>query len=378
MLYWGYRSPWWLLYADTLFDAGMKIEGSSFSAFPAPYARESTIRRLDQARWMLKDIPPLGWDTLGTWLADWEWNSYVGTARWQDGVVMDISRGHLLAQIWTDPGWLSPPGRAQMGEFIQLLKGADQSFRNCRFVYGNPWKDEAYGHLCSDGQRAFVAINNGAWSDHTFRLELNSEWGLPNGQTWKVYRWYPNPAQIRDRNRELFQNRAEIPLRAFETAMFEVVPSGQQPTLPRTLPMQEIKQPFAEPTVEIPLQVSDDSMVPAQQTERSIKLRGDAPQSKLGGLLVVTVELRDKGQPYWIKEQGKAFSLEGTLNGGAVMPVAALSKGNGSPWQSWRIEVPASSGPQTLALSLITSVGKEIGLVFKAYFIPNDPPQSVH
>jgi hypothetical protein len=34
---------------------------------------------------------------------------------------MDICRGHALAQPWSDPDWLTPPERQQMGEFIALL-----------------------------------------------------------------------------------------------------------------------------------------------------------------------------------------------------------------------------------------------------------------
>jgi hypothetical protein len=371
MLYWGYRSPWWLLYADTLFDAGMKIEASSFAEFPAAYARQSTIRREDQARWMLKDIPPLGWDTLGTWLADWEWNSRIGTARWQDSVLMDISRGHLLAQIWSDQGWLSPPGRAQMGDFIKLLKGAEPSFRNCRFIYGNPWKDEAYGHLCSDGERAFVAIDNAAWNDRTFRLELNPQWGLPPGKFWKIYRWYPAPAPLQAQKHTLFREQASIPLRAFETVLLEIVPSGEQPTLARDLPKQEIAGAFAEKTVEVPLAVSDHES--PHPPGRLIELHGSSPQSRVGGLLVVSVELRDNGNPYWIKEQGKAFTLErSTLNGTAIAAVAALSEGNASPWQSWRIEVPPSSSSQAMDLSVKTTVPSNIQLIAKGHFIPNE------
>ncbi len=71
---------------------------------------------------MLKDWPALGWDTLGIWLSDWPWNSRIGKQAWQGGVIMDISRGHLLAQIWSDTDYLTPSERRQMADFITLLK----------------------------------------------------------------------------------------------------------------------------------------------------------------------------------------------------------------------------------------------------------------
>jgi hypothetical protein len=41
ILYWGHRSPWWLLHGDTLFDSGIGIEAASPSSQPAPHARDS-------------------------------------------------------------------------------------------------------------------------------------------------------------------------------------------------------------------------------------------------------------------------------------------------------------------------------------------------
>ena len=132
MLYWGYRSPWWLQYGDTVFDVGMHMEGASFSMYPALRARDSVTHRLDSGRWMLKDWPALGWDTLGVWLSDWPWNSRVGKEAWQGGVVMDISRGHLLAQLWSDTPYLSPDERRQMADH-RAAEGAAGMFSQLAF-----------------------------------------------------------------------------------------------------------------------------------------------------------------------------------------------------------------------------------------------------
>ncbi len=141
MGYWGYRSPWWLLHADTLFDSGMGIEAASPSDQPAAYARDSVTQKLDQAQWravQVGDVPVLGKDSLGVWLSDWGWNSQIGKERWENGFVMDICRGSLLAQPWSDAAWLSPPERKQMAEFIALLKARPECFGNPRFILGDP------------------------------------------------------------------------------------------------------------------------------------------------------------------------------------------------------------------------------------------------
>src|ERR1019366_4902476 len=105
MLYWGYRSPWWLLHADTLFESGLAMEASSPGPSPMLHARDSVTVGLDQGQWYSVDVPWLGKDSLGVWLSDWSWNSSIGKERWQEGMVMDLCRGSLLAQPWSDVEW---------------------------------------------------------------------------------------------------------------------------------------------------------------------------------------------------------------------------------------------------------------------------------
>jgi hypothetical protein len=256
MLYWGYRSPWWLLHGDTLFDSGIGIEAASPSSLPAPYVRDSVTQKLDQAQWYSRDLPGLGKDSLGIWLSDWEWNSCVGKEHWQEGFVMDICRGSLLAQIWADNDWLSPPESKQLADFIALLRAQPRCFGNPRFILGNPWNDEPYGYCCSDGRRAFLAINNSTWEDRSISLELNSAWGLPNGQRWDLYRWYPEAARLKG-NDENFGPKTAIMLKPFEVVLLEVVPAGQQPSLDRALPTQPLLTTFPEASRTVKTTVHD-------------------------------------------------------------------------------------------------------------------------
>ena len=184
MLYWKYQSPWWLQHADTLFDAGTRIEAASFAEWPTLRARESATRRLDQARGMVKDFPALGWDPLGVWLSDWDWNSRIGKEAWQEGVVMDLCRGHLLAQLWSDRR-ISRRRSAQMADFIGLLK-ASPTFRNARFILGNPWSAGRAATAAATAS-AFVAINNGVAGEHV-HARANSAWDCRMAWKWDLYR----------------------------------------------------------------------------------------------------------------------------------------------------------------------------------------------
>ena len=254
MLYWGYRSPWWLLHGDTLFDSGMGIEAASPSTLPAPHARDSVTHKLDQAQWHASDVPALGKDSLGVWFSDWAWNSSIGKERWPEGFVMDLCRGSMLAQPWSDTAWLSPPEREQMADLIALLKARPGCFRHSRFIVGNPQRDEPYGYCCTDGSRAMIALYNASWQDAAVTLQLNPEWGLPPNRTWDLYRWYPDPAKLAASG-EAIRETAVINLRPFQVVLLEAVPAGEKNALARTLSVRPLPGAFAVASRTVPVAV---------------------------------------------------------------------------------------------------------------------------
>ncbi len=366
MGYWGYRSPWWLLHVDTLFDSGIHIEAASPSDLPALYARDSVTQKLDQAQWHAKDVPALGKDSLGIWLSDWGWNSSIGKERWQGGFIMDICRGSLLAQVWADAAWLSPPERKQMADFIALLKAWPDCFANPRFILGDPWKDEPYGYCCTDGKRAFLALNNCAWKDSSLPLKLNSAWGLPDGRAWDLYRWYPEPARL-EGDADAFGEEASISLRPFEVVLLEVVPRGKRPSLSRAFEAKPIPSGFPEASRPVEITVDDVSDKP----KRQLVVKGEAPRSTTGGTLVVTVEMNRGSGPWATRNVGEHLLAQGKLVGrsGAFQPVLG-KRTYPAPWQAWRIAVEPSAEPQPFELSITTTLSAKVRLTCAGYFIP--------
>lgn len=265
MLYWGYRSPWWLLHGDTYFESGAHIEGASATGFPAPFARDSVTHRLDQAQWGIVDTPWLGKDSLGVWLSDWPWNSCVGKARWQEGLIMDLCRGSLLAQIWTDTQFLTPPERSQLADFLALLKANPKCFDGSRFVIGDPLKRGPYGYYCSDGHRAFLAIHNAQLADGIVPLDLSGGGRLPGDGPWDVYRCYPNPARLVS-EQQSWGREAKIALRPHEVVLIEIVPAGESPSLGRIPVSAPMPTAFAEPTQRLPLVAHATQPAPEPET----------------------------------------------------------------------------------------------------------------
>ena len=364
MLYWGFRSPWWLLYADTLFDSGIGIEAASPSDQPAPYARQSVTQKLDQAQWVANQcVPPLGKDSLGVWLSDWPWNSQVGKDHWQSGFAMDICRGSLLAQPWTDAAWLTPPERRQMADFIALLKSQPACFGNPRFILGNPWNDEPYGYCCTDGQarlsglaqrqleRQYVAagIERGLGAARRpcmGPLPLVARSGKTGRARGGLSRFCLSkngtvPFDGKDSQAAPFGPKASIALRPFDVVLLEAVPHGQSASLDRRFETKPIPLGFSEASRPIDVQVVESKAQREPARPRSLTIRGQVPTCRRGGTLVVAVNMTRGVSPFRPWSPGHRFlSADAALAGQAIACRPVLGDNTfPSCWQAWRIAV---------------------------------------
>lgn len=412
ILYWGHRSPWWLLHADTLFESGLFLEASTPASFPTLYARDGVTVTLDQAAYWCDDVPKLGKDSLGVWLTDWAWNSSIHTERWCEGIVMDLCRGSLLFQVWSDQDWLSPEERKQAALFMELLKRGEDCFRNSRPILGNPWNYEPYGYCCTNGKRGFIALNNCTWSDVTVQLELNERWGFEPGMGWDLYRLYPGMAMLD--GGEGPAGSAAIALRPFDVVLLEAVPHGQPATLPYDYAAAPLVQCFTTPTRRLELTVlpTDGSSAPETAIDRLLNggpgLTGtgaaaytewqDAPPR-----ILETVSLSDYAS--YVKKTAMVSAALPLPNAQGTMFIAATMQKDGLlakltnlgmhfaakaefcgkeincepvigpltyaiPWQGWRIEVPQSEGGQ-VQLTVSAMVPDTTEISFTGYFIPH-------
>ncbi|MGA7701064.1 MAG: hypothetical protein WCB27_15750, partial [Thermoguttaceae bacterium] len=371
MLYWGYRSPWWLLDADTLFEPGVFLEAAHPGGTPTPYARDSVTQGLDQAHYYCQDVPALGKDSLGIWLSDWWWNSSIGKQGWQQGFVMDMGRGNLLPQIWADWDWLSPPEWEEMGTLFKLVKAQPRCFDNSRVILGNPWKNEPYGYCCSDGRRAFLCLNNCTWSDRVLSLQLNSAWGLPDHGKWDLYRWYPRPARlIAAESHPPLAGKVDLAMRPFEVVLLEAVAEGEKPLLDRPFAEQPLPRAFSEPSRRVEVKVFSPEQ-PAANQPAIIRVQGQVPSTAAGGMLVVAVELRQGGHAWAPRNTGGNFTAEASVAGRPV-PVQPVL-GNLTyevPWQAWRIPVAAAHDARDFQLSIHSRLPADVNRTFSAYFLP--------
>jgi len=394
MLYWGYRSPWWLLHADMLFESGLLMEAASPSPTPSLYIRDGVAVTLDQGTLFAADVPRFGKDSLGVWLAQWPWNSSIGTERWREGIIMDLCRGNLLFQPWMGEDKLSDDDLRDMAGFLRLLRQHPACFAHPLLILGDPWRNEPYGYACSDGKRAFVAVNNFSWNDYSIPFENLDTFGLnaeKREKRFTVFRHYPEPAKLTTP-----QDRWSMDcLRPFQVALYEIVPDGEAPSLKKSFPATSPLPAFKEPTVEVALEVKDSitgidgtGKPPAPNTGattanepvkepavewRGFSVAGMTPISSSGGILVVTATASREGKAFSPRNMGTHFKASVKADGldTALVPVLP-DKTYPATWQAWRITLPENARESSFKLDVASRLDKDVNLAFRGHFVPRE------
>jgi hypothetical protein len=401
MLYWGYRSPWWLLHGDTLFEPGLHLEASHPGPIPTLYVRDSVIVGLDQAHWWCQDVPNLGKDSLGVWLSDWPWNSSVGKERWQEAFIMDMFRGGLLAQPWGNEDWLTDEEGAQLAHFTELLRSHAECFRNARLWSGHPWKYEAYSYVAAGRERSFIVYFNCTWEDATFTFTIQDLLSASQASEYAIYRHYPQPAQyIHDANRPYFHinDRLDISLRPFELVFIEIVPKDELSRLEGQVKRIEFPRPFAQRSSwlavavnELPLQhaaplpcekiyayqleqaqKSSTSEMKPLDPKRNGQVKLHVPAIPTEATLVVTCQLQLGQDAYMTVDIGNYFACELLIDGQPARYEPVVRNWSlPCSWQAWRIRIQPAKHQQEVTLHVTWMSPSEAKYDFSAYLIPD-------
>jgi len=388
MLYWGYRSPWWLLSADTIYEPGILIEAAHPASAPTLHVRDSVIQGLDQAQWYLQDVPWLGKDSLGVWLSSWKWNSSIGTERWEEALVMDMCRGSLLAQVWSDADWLDAASRSRYRTYVDLLRANPTAFRNAHFVVGNPWRSEAYAYACSDSDRTFIAAANMCWNDSS--LTVDPDWGLPGSGPWDVFRWHPRPARLTVEGGPIGAG-VNVAFRPFEVVLLEIVRAGSAPSLGRQFDAEAVRQEFAYPTkgraIRLREATSSNLVTPLEETG-SASIDGSVRrcftvteelESGPSSAVVVSVQLHDpNGRLVPLDDVGGLFAARVTLGGQLVASTPVVRpRTYAAPWQAWRLEIHENTRAAELEMEIVGIIPAECRLDGHLVRIPRDRSDAI-
>jgi len=161
MYYWNFRSPWWLLWGNTIYERGVLMEGSTASDAPTRHLRQSVTLSFDQAThhaW--ERVPLVSGDSLGVWISKWRWANYLGREEWRDAWIMDIARGSMMCQLWGDLSMFDDEDRQFLARVNAWIRDRADLLRNPARILGSPWDAEPYGYAYSENGRGIAFINN--------------------------------------------------------------------------------------------------------------------------------------------------------------------------------------------------------------------------
>ncbi len=399
-LYWGFASPWWLQWADTLFEPkGLLMEARNPTEQPTLFFRDSVTLGLDRAHEFASEVPRCGKDSLGIWLTKNLWNSDTGPDRWAEGLVMDLCRGNLLAQLWGHPDMLSPAEWRDAARLIGLLRDQPQCFAQPRLVLGDPWKDPLYGYCCTDGDRAFIALNNCSWSEAVAELELNPRWGLSGDGPWTVSRWWPHPARIESAAGDhRFASTMRYPLRPFEVVLLEVVREGADSANADSLPWLPWPAPAAEPAQPIPLRLDSlkveaavsglpqrhHSLVqangdydlawkdePPMEIRQRVRLTGTIPSCKQAATMAVAVRMFTGNYAARLGTMmARLVSVTATLDGKEITLSPVVGRAETS-WQVFEMRLDASPKARMLVAEIASAVDPQrVRCEYECHLLP--------
>ena len=119
VLYWGFRSPWWLAIADAMFDKGLLMEAATVASSPSRTIRHALTTNVDQAIRHARFVPRRLQDSLGGWIGDVAWCNRIGREEWLEAFLVDIARGADLVQLWGDLTLLDELDRRAPGRRVR-------------------------------------------------------------------------------------------------------------------------------------------------------------------------------------------------------------------------------------------------------------------
>ena len=255
MLYWRFMSPWWLLHADTIYQRGLLMEGSTPSPLPSRITRQSVTVSLDQGHdWNWDTMPLIGQDSLGVWLSNTRWASFMGAEGWREAWIMDFVRGNMMHQLWGDLGLLKPADVTFMEAIAKWTAQNPDLLKHPRRILGSPWTPGPYGYACCEGDRGVIVINNAQLPNETVRIALDEHIGLKPGTAFDV-RWIYKNGSVTEQTTQRVEagKELEIELGSFEACMADIRiagadSNGSPPTrpsaAPRSIPIRPLQTSY--------------------------------------------------------------------------------------------------------------------------------------
>jgi hypothetical protein len=344
VLYWGFRSPWYLRYADQLFDKGLLMEAATVASSPAPTIRQSLSTNLDQAIRHARFLPLRLQDSLGIWIGDVAWCNRIGKEEWREALLLDLARGSDLVQLWGDLALLDELDERWLGEILGWLEASGGlQAAEPRRLGGDPWRLEPYGYASASDGSVLVTLANPGMSAAEVELPADLGGRLRDGGAWEAY---PFPGWL-----DGDEVGERLVLAPFEVRVLEAVPSG-------SLSGKRSDRPLVRPTRGLALgapvlENHAGGDVAAWKAEITL------PALENGDEILVVQRLERDGQWSYVPDTRDLLGFDAHLDGLVIrmdtLPRTRDRNGPGSPWSLRRIPAGAAWSGRSLSIDLSSS-----------------------
>ena len=372
--YWGYKSPFWMLYGDTIFDKGLRMEAAAVASPPNPMFRSSVSLNLDQAARYGEFTPLIVQDSLGIWIGEGNWANGLGKDDWRDAWVLDLARGNLVSQPWGNLGLFDEEDFDFLAEWYQFMRENWRLYLHTRPVFGDPWKAEAYGYAGGDGTHAVVTVSNPGFNASGINVRLDAGIGLqPSDRGFLVRQRYPRRGVLPLSGGARYSHGETVflPLRPFEVAVLEVGEDLDTSGWPAwSAPANADSQELAVETQAASPDAIHLTVPPPDRTD----VTGFAARAMTGQMFLPTihepcplaliVRLKRDGAHWYHRDIRGLMALRAQVRGQELrhetVPGYYLANGPGSPWLIFRLPVQPVHSEQPLMFELAGLLPEEV------------------
>jgi hypothetical protein len=232
-------SPWWLMYADSLWG---EVSGDYPDIIaPAPIVRDSATTTRDavfrQRCRQHPGFPPAAIEHLGIIV--------ISPEKWEDNAMIVLGRGCRLLTLYINPQHFQHGDRdwAFLGSILRWVRHHSRTLENTELILGDPLAREPYGYAHWEGNRGIVALRNPFIEPRTVRLVLDESFGWQRPAAGAaapplVARVvYPYHQLLAGDHR--YGAAVECLLQGYETKVLQFEPADQAPALPVGIPYVE-------------------------------------------------------------------------------------------------------------------------------------------
>jgi hypothetical protein len=389
----GARSPFMVLYGNSMWESGLAWEASSTADYPVLFFNDGINLACDQNNRFMEFVPPLSRDNFGVRLDDSSGGNFIGKERWRERLISDLGRGTLLfPQFWGNLHHLDEEDVKFLARINNLVKENESVFVKRRTEFGDPWKNEPYGYSYFQGAHGFIFISNCHFTSRPISFQLGGELGLesPPGTPLLLRTHFPKQDIFVREGQPGFNTGETVSflLRPFEMAMLEVLPAFHAGTDVHMFGKRELPIPQRPEAQSFKVELQIQEIHPGMEThfveaenlgkqgyEKRIYPRsGRIPRMEDGPYTLAVVLRLRKDDKWWRREHLLELLQIKAMIGNTEIhfePMPGHLQWNWASWLVFRTPASSSWANEDLRLAVTAYLPREVECSEEVWLVPN-------